>query len=204
MCLHGHSHDHDTAQSSIMLAVFGNALLMIVEAIVFQHTGSRTVEIACFHDAADCIAACFALILENQSKKWAYLSPIAALVNTAIIIASSSLVIWQALTQAANPIPLETEGLWMLAVFSFGVNAFMAIRMSSGASWNEKVIDLHFWEDAAGALALLAVCILSKFMDAKIADASLGFTIAVTLLLLALWRSAGIIRTIRNILRKIT
>lgn len=185
---HGH-HDHSHSGKGMKTAFFLNGGFAIIEFIGGIYTNSTAILSDAIHDMGDAAAIGASIYLEKvakkgRDKKYSYgykrYSPLAALINTIILLTGSTVVLYQAIPRLLAPEPLNTNGMLLLAVLGILFNGVAVFRLKSESSTlSKRAIMLHLMEDLLGWAAVLVGSILIKLTGWTIIDPimSLGITI---------------------------
>jgi len=104
-------------------------------------------------------------------------SLLAAFINSIMLIIGSIIIISEAVPRIINPEPVNTKGMFALAVFGIIVNSAAAWRVKSGKTMNEKVITWHLLEDVFGWGAILLISLVILKWDIPILDPVLSILI---------------------------
>lgn len=139
------------------------------------------------HDFGDALVIGVSYLLERKSKAGAderhsygyrRYSTAGALVTTVILLAGSVGVILGAVPRVVSPVPVDHDGMLLLAVFGIAMNGFAAWRTSGGSSLNQRAVSLHMLEDVLGWVAVLAGAFLMRVTGWAVIDPLLSIAIA--------------------------
>jgi len=186
-------HDHSThsphhPNGALKIALFLNGGFAIIEFIGGILTNSTAILSDAIHDLGDAAAIGTAIYFEKISrkqrdKKYTYgykrYSPLAALINTLILLVGSTVVLFQAVPRLLDPQPLNSSGMILLAILGLIFNGIAVVRLKKEtSSVSKKAVLLHLLEDVLGWLAVLLGSIIIKFTGWTIVDPimSLGIT----------------------------
>lgn len=186
-------HDHSThsphrPNGALKIALFLNGGFAIIEFIGGILTNSTAILSDAIHDLGDAAAIGTAIYFEKISrkqrdKKYTYgykrYSPLAALINTLILLVGSTVVLFQAVPRLLDPQPLNSSGMILLAILGLIFNGIAVVRLKKEASSvSKKAVLLHLLEDVLGWLAVLLGSIIIKLTGWTIVDPimSLGIT----------------------------
>ena len=186
-------HDHSThsphhPNGALKIALFLNGGFAIIEFIGGILTNSTAILSDAIHDLGDAAAIGTAIYFEKISrkqrdKKYTYgykrYSPLAALINTLILLVGSTVVLFQAVPRLLDPQPLNSSGMILLAITGLIFNGIAVVRLKKEtSSVSKKAVLLHLLEDVLGWLAVLLGSIIIKFTGWTIVDPimSLGIT----------------------------
>lgn len=200
---HHHSHQHELSNRRIGLAFFLNAAFTAIELVGGWLTNSTAIMADAVHDLGDTLAIGLGWLLQRYSTKaadeeYSYgyrrFSLLGAVINAAILISGSLLILMEAIPRLWAPEMPNVKGMLALAILGVIVNSLAALGLRGGKSLNEQVLNLHFLEDVLGWIAVLIVSLVLWFYPLPILDPllSIGFTLFI------LWRVA---QTIRQALR---
>lgn len=174
-----HAHDHDVSRNNLWQGVVWNAMLAMVEFAVFLLTNSVTVGFASLHDAGDAVTSLMAYYMEGWAKKRPVWSHVSAFITSCVVIGSCVCMLVGAIGRLFVPQVVESHNIWILAIFSFTVNWYLARTLGHGHSLNEQSQGNHYQEDALGSVAMFAVWLCSGFVDAFVADPIATILIAI-------------------------
>ncbi len=186
--MHSHKHHHENSSSKrIAWAFLLNVSFTIIEFIGGWLTNSTAIMADAVHDLGDSLSLGSAWLLAKISQKdstpqfsygYRRFSLLGALINCFVLVIGSIWVLSEAIPKIYNPEMPVVEGMLGLAVLGVLVNGYAALKLSSGSSLNEKVLNWHLLEDVLGWLAVLLVSIVLMFVDWPILDPilSIAFT----------------------------
>lgn len=186
---HGHSHSHHHPEGGgLKAAFFLNGGFAIIEFFGGIFTNSTAILSDAIHDLGDAAAIGTAIYFEKIAKKdrdkqytygYKRYSPLAALINTVILLVGSTVVLYQAIPRLLNPQPLHANGMIALAVVGLIFNGLAVFRLKKeSSSVSKRAVMLHLLEDVLGWAAVLVGSILIKLTGWTIIDPimSLGIT----------------------------
>lgn len=188
----GHHHHHAVSEgekaSKNMQLVFGlNLLFSIAEFIFGALFNSAAILSDAVHDLGDSLSIGLAWIFQKISTKEANdkysfghrrFSLLGALTTSVVLIIGSFLVIIHSVPLLFDPQPVNSQGMFWLAIAAIAINGFATWLMSKGSSANEKVLSLHMLEDVLGWLGVLVVGIVLNYRNWYILDPLLSIAIA--------------------------
>ena len=188
---HGHHHhglNEGEKASKNMQVVFGlNLMFSIAEFIFGALFNSAAILSDAVHDLGDSLSIGLAWIFQKISTKEANdkysfghrrFSLLGALTTSVVLIIGSILVIIHSVPLLFDPQPVNSQGMFWLAIIAIAINGFATWLMSKGTSANEKVLSLHMLEDVLGWLGVLIVGIVLNYRDWYILDPLLSIGIA--------------------------
>lgn len=182
----GMSHQHNNSGKNLKFAFWVNLVFAIFEFVGGLFINSVAIMADALHDFGDSISLGLAWFLDKKSKQKAdrsfsfgYVrhSLLGALVNSIILIAGSSYMIYEAIHRLIYPELSNASGMILFALIGVGVNGVVAYRMRRGKSMNEKVVYWHIMEDVLGWAAVLAGGIILYFYETPYIDPVLSLLI---------------------------
>ncbi len=175
---HHHHHAHPDkkvpgVRKKLKVAFLLNFSFTIIEFIGGVYTNSIAIISDAVHDLGDTIAIGSALWLEKVSErgrdeKYSYgykrYSTLGAFITSAILLAGSIIIIYEAIPRILNPQPVMAVGMMAMAVLGIIFNGIAVLRLQGGdQSLNNKAVMLHLIEDVLGWIAVLVGSIVIKF-----------------------------------------
>lgn len=185
---HHHHHEHHHTDGGLKTAFFLNASFAVIEFFGGIFTNSTAILSDAIHDLGDAAAIGTAIYFEKISKKqrdkkytygYKRFSPLAALINTLILLVGSTVVLFQAVPRIFDPQPLHTSGMILLALLGLLFNGIAVLRLKkSSSTLSQRAVMLHLFEDVLGWVAVLLGSIVIKFTGWTVIDPilSLGIT----------------------------
>lgn len=189
---HHHSHEHTMgegkkAQRNMLIVFFLNLFFSIAEFIFGALFNSQAILSDAVHDLGDAFSIGLAYFFEKISNRGANnqysygyrrFSLLGALVTSVLLIVGAVLITVQTVPVLFNPQPINHQGVFWVAIGAIAINGFSAWLMSRGQSANEKLLNIHLFEDLFGWIAVLIMSILLNFTDWYILDPILSLVIA--------------------------
>ncbi|WP_026473287.1 cation diffusion facilitator family transporter [Alkaliflexus imshenetskii] len=175
---HHHHHIHPDkkdpgVRKRLKVAFLLNFSFTIIEFIGGVYTNSIAIISDAVHDLGDTIAIGSALWLEKVSErgrdeKYSYgykrYSTLGAFITSAILLAGSIIIIYEAIPRILNPQPVMAVGMMVMAVLGIIFNGIAVLRLKGGnQSLNNKAVMLHLIEDVLGWIAVLVGSVVIKF-----------------------------------------
>jgi cation diffusion facilitator family transporter len=161
-------------------AFFLNGGFAIIEFIGGIYTNSTAILSDAIHDLGDAAAIGTAIYFEKiagkrKDKKFSYgykrYSPLAALINTLILLVGSAIVLYNAIPRIFAPQPLNTTGMVILAIVGVAFNGIAVLRLKKEESTlSKRAIMLHLMEDLLGWIAVLVGSFVIKFTGWTVID----------------------------------
>ena len=187
--------------NNIFIAFILNLFFSIFELIGGLVTNSVSIISDSVHDFGDAISILISLILERKSKKkpdkdytvgYLRYSILGALFTSVILLVGSIIVIISAVKRIINPVEVNYNGMFFLAIIGVIVNLIATKVTSHGNNINEKTVSLHMFEDVLGWVCVLIGSLIIKFTDLHIIDPILSFGVALFILI-------NVFKKLRNI-----
>jgi len=202
---HGHAHAHTHGVSSNLKVAFVlNLLFTIIEFVGGIFTNSMAILSDAIHDLGDTFAIGSSLFLENYSEKgrskqftfgYKRFSPLAALINSVILLAGSIIIIYETVPRLLQPEAVNAEGMLYLAILGVLMNGAAVLRLKKGgSSLNQRTVMLHLLEDALGWVAVLIGSVVMLIWEVPIIDPILSLGIAAYIL----WNA---LRNLKSVLK---
>ena len=186
---HHHNAEHSHSSKNLKVAFFLNFSFTIIEVIGGLWTGSLAILSDALHDLGDSISIGLSWYFQHLSdhkdsnEKFTYgykrFSLIGAIVNAAILLVGSVIILSRAAPQILNPNEVNDEGMLIIAVFGVIVNGAAVFKLKKGKTLNEKAIRLHLLEDVLGWIAVLLGSFLIMYFDWQFIDPLLSVAIAI-------------------------
>lgn len=183
---HHHHHHHEESEKNILFAFVLNLAFAIIEVAGGLWTNSIAILSDALHDFGDALSLGAAWFFQKKSKKqpdhrfsfgYARFSLLGALISAFVLVAGSALILFKTIPRLFYPEQVEPQGMLIFAVLGIVVNGAAIIRLSKGASINEKVVSWHLLEDALGWVAVLVASIILMFWDIPWIDPVLSLLI---------------------------
>lgn len=180
---------------SILVAFLLNLIFAGIELFGGLFTGSIAIVSDSIHDFADALSIGISYVLERKSCRkpdedytfgYARYSVLGAFITTSILFFSSLIVIYHAILRFYKPVSLNYDGMILIAVFGFVINAIAAYLTRNKQTLNEKAVSLHMLEDVLGWLVVLIGSVIIKFTNFSYLDSIMTIGIAIFLIFEAL------------------
>ena len=192
---HHHPHHHmnhgEDASKNMLLVFMLNLLFSLAEFVFGVLFNSAAILSDAVHDLGDSLSIGLAWMFQKISTKEANekysfghrrFSLLGALTTSVVLMLGSTLVIIHSVPLLFNPQPVNSQGMFWLAIVAIGINGFATWLMSKGSSANEKVLSLHMLEDVLGWAGVLIVSIVLRYREWYILDPLLSIGIALFIL----------------------
>jgi len=189
---HNHSHEHDFGQGSSaernMLIVFSlNLIFSIAEFFFGVIFNSQAILSDAVHDLGDAVSIGLAFFFEkisnrgsNQEYTYGYrrFSLLGAFVTSVLLIVGAVIIIINTIPELLNPTPINYTGVFWVAIGAIFINGISVWLMSQGQSANEKLLNIHLFEDLFGWILVLLMSVILNFTDWYVLDPIISIGIA--------------------------
>lgn len=189
---HGHTHDHSfgegkSAERKMLIVFFLNLFFSIAEFFFGSIFSSQAILSDAVHDLGDAMSIGLAYFFEKISNKEAThefsygyrrFSLLGALVTSVVLIVGGTLIIIDTIPKLLSPSPVHHTGVFWVAVGAIMINGISVLLMSQGESANERLLNIHLFEDLFGWLLVLLMSIVLRYTDWYILDPLLSLAIA--------------------------
>jgi cobalt-zinc-cadmium efflux system protein len=163
-----HKHQHQRKRS-LLIAFWLNLAFSLVEMVGAYYTNSTAILTDAIHDLGDSLAIGLGIVFEkvaNRKPDTRYMygykrfSLLSAIILSLFLLVGAGVMINTAIGDFLEPHPVNSAGMFGLAVLGLLVNGFAFLRIQQSAqkgkhNHNSKAIMLHFLEDVLGWLAVL-------------------------------------------------
>lgn len=179
---------------NILIAFILNISFSIFELIGGVFTRSIAIISDAIHDFGDSISIGVSYFLEKKSKNkadskytygYARYSVLGALITNMVLVAGSSLVIYNAIMRILNPVDINYNGMIVFAIIGTIINFMAAYVTREGDSLNQKAVNLHMLEDVLGWVIVLIGAIIMKFTNLSIIDPIMSIGVALFIVMSA-------------------
>ena len=179
---------------NILIAFILNISFSIFELIGGVFTRSIAIISDAIHDFGDSISIGVSYFLEKKSKNkadskytygYARYSVLGALITNMVLVAGSSLVIYNAIMRILNPVDINYNGMIVFAIIGTIINFIAAYVTREGDSLNQKAVNLHMLEDVLGWVIVLIGAIIMKFTNLSIIDPIMSIGVALFIVMSA-------------------
>ena len=176
------------SHKKIFIAFFLNLIFSVIELVGGLLTGSVAVISDSVHDFGDSVSIGISYFLEKISKKapdnthtYGYIrySVLGSVITTVILLFGSLAVIYNAIHRIINPVPINYNGVLIIAVFGVVINLIAAKYTHGEGSLNQKAVNLHLLEDVLGWIVVLIGAVAMKLTRLAIIDPILSICVAV-------------------------
>ena len=176
------------SDKNILIAFFLNLLFSLIEILGGIFTNSIAIISDAIHDFSDALSIGISYFLERKSKKkpdniytFGYMrySLLGAIITNTILISGSIIVIYNAFLRLINPIPINYDGMIIIAFFGVLINFLAAYFTKDGHSFNQKAVNLHMIEDVLGWGIVLIGALLIKYTKINTLDSIMSILVAI-------------------------
>ena len=180
------SHRHNHSGRNLRFAFWVNLFFALIELVGGFFVNSVAIMSDALHDFGDSISLGTAWYLEKKSTQkadksfsfgYSRHSLLGALINSIILIAGSSFVLYESIHRIIKPEMSNASGMIIFALIGILVNGVVAYKMSKGESMNEKVVYWHIMEDVLGWFAVLIGGFVLYFYESPYIDPILSILI---------------------------
>lgn len=182
-------------ERNILIACILNLSFAVFECIGGILTGSMAILSDAIHDVGDAASIGIAYVLEKKSKKqpdetytygYARYSVIGGCLTTLVLLASSVVMIYNAIGRIITPIRIDYNGMLVFAVVGVCINSCAVFFTRDGDSLNQKAVNLHMFEDVFGWLMVLVGAIVMRFTEFTYLDPIMSISVSVFILINAI------------------
>lgn len=187
---HHHAHEMGKGQSAernMLIVFFLNLFFSIAEFVFGSLFNSQAILSDAVHDLGDALSIGLAYFFEKISNRGASteysygyrrFSLLGAFVTSVVLIVGGILIIINTIPELLDPQPVNNQGVFWVAIGAIFINGFSVWLMSRGESANEKLLNIHLFEDLFGWIAVLLMSIVLNYTDWYILDPLLSLVIA--------------------------
>lgn len=172
----------------ILVAFCLNLLFSIIEFFGGVFTSSVAIISDSIHDLGDAMSIGISFFFEKISrrkpdKKYTYgyrrYSVLGGVIQSVVLLCGSFLCLYNAVLRLLNPVPINYDGMIIIAIVGFITNFIAAYFTSGGSSINQRAINLHMLEDVLGWAIVLIGALIMRFTDLYFIDAILSIALSV-------------------------
>lgn len=187
---HGHNHNAgngDHAERNMFVVFLLNLFFSIAEFIFGTLFKSQAILSDAVHDLGDALSIGLAYFFEKISSRessteysfgYRRFSLLGGLVTSVILLGGAVVMILTTIPELTNPTAINHRGVFWVALGAIIINGFSVWLMSGGDSSNEKLLNIHLFEDLFGWILVLVMSIILKYTDWYILDPILSLGIA--------------------------
>lgn len=174
--------------TKLLLAFFLNFSFSILELVGGLLSGSIAILSDAVHDLGDAFSIGTSLALEGISRRkpnktytYGYYrySVLGSVLQASVLLVGSFLILYHAVLRLQSPVPIDYNGMLLIAVIGFTVNFAAAYFTRGGGSLNQKAINLHMLEDVLGWAIVLLGALCMRFTDWYFLDPLLSIVLSV-------------------------
>lgn len=186
----GHDHSQGATQERPLWIALGLTLAYLVAEVVGSIvTGSLALLSDAAHMGTDVLGLGIAIAAMRMSKKpadakrtygYARVEVFGAVANAVLLLAAAAYVLWEAVQRFADPEPIESLGMIIVAAIGLGVNliSMRVLSASRDDSLNVKGAYLEVWSDMLGSVGVILAGIVVYFTGWLVADPIVAVAIA--------------------------
>lgn len=189
---HGHDHHHElgegqSAEKRILVVFLLNLFFSVSEFIFGTLFKSQAILSDAVHDLGDALSIGLAYFFEkissrDSSPEYSYgyrrFSLLGGLVTSVVLLGGAVIMVITTIPELLNPSPVNHRGVFYMAIAAIIINGFSVKLMSGGDSSNEKLLNIHLFEDLFGWILVLVMSIVLRYTDWYILDPILSLAIA--------------------------
>ena len=191
---HDHGHDlKDRQRGALIVSIVLNTVLLGAQVLVGLAIGSLALLADSLHNASDVVALIVALVGQlliarpstaRRSYGFARAEILAALLNSAVLIALTFWVVVEAIGRFSEPEDIDPGPLAIIGVIAIAVNGGSAwyLARSGGKSLNMRAAFWHLVGDALGSLGVVIAAVALAVWDAEWADPLASIVISLLIL----------------------
>ena len=178
-------------ERNILIAFILNLAFSVFELFGGLFTGSVAILSDALHDLGDAASIGISFFMEQKSKRkpdaaytygYGRYSVLGGVITTAVLLAGSLAVIWQAVERIINPVEIRYSGMIAFALIGVAVNLAAAFVTREGESVNQRAVNLHMLEDVLGWIVVLIGAIVMRFTNLTVIDPILSIAVAAVIL----------------------
>lgn len=182
-------------EKNILIAFLLNLFFSIFEIIGGIFTNSIAILSDSLHDFLDALSIGISYFLERKSKDgindiytygYSRYSVLGAFITTVMLLTGSCVMIYHSIIRLFNPIRLNYDGMFIVAIIGLVINIFATYFTKDGNSLNEKAVNLHMLEDVFGWIVVLIGSILIKFTNILWIDSVMSILVSIYIFIHAL------------------
>ncbi|HNX16755.1 MAG TPA: cation diffusion facilitator family transporter [Methanoregula sp.] len=188
---HDHARKNHSNKKPLKLAIALTSTIFVAEVIGGVISGSLSLLGDAAHMLQDSVALMLSLgamviaeRLPTPTKTFGYhrIEIAAAIINGLLLIAVSGLIIWQAIDRFANPRPVNSTTMLVIAVIGLVANLAAAYFLHGSHDLNIRSAFLHVLGDTLSSVAVILAALWIALTGQTFVDPVLGVVIAVVIL----------------------
>lgn len=200
---HDHGHAHGGSVRNVLIVFLMNLLFSASEFIFGALFRSTAIFADAVHDLGDALSVGLAFILEKQSKQHSdrrytfgrrRFSLLGALITGIVLITGSLFALYRSVPKLLHPLPVNYDGMLVMAILAILMNAVSAWALSRGHSRSESMLNLHMLEDMLGWVGILIISLVLRFTDWYFLDPLFSILISLFILYEAVPQVASALR----------
>jgi len=180
---------------NILIAFILNLSFSIFELIGGIFTNSMAIISDALHDFSDAISIGISYFLEKKSYQkpdhnytfgYTRYSVLGAIITNLILIVGSILIIYHGFLRLFNPVEVNYNGMFFLAIIGVLINLLAVYFTKDGHSLNQKAVNLHMLEDVLGWIVVFVGSVIMKFSKINIIDIILSLGVSAFIMIHAI------------------
>lgn len=191
---HNHTHSHDISLgNAFKIGITINIIFIVIEALFGYFSNSMALIADAGHNFSDVLALAFSWIAtflaqRKPTLKFTYgfrrSTILIALLNTVLLLAAVSLIIWETIQRLGKPIEINSNSVITVAAIGIAVNGFTAWLFLKGKKHdlNIRSAFIHFIADAFVSLGVVVAGIIMAFTNIVWVDSLVSFAIIAVIL----------------------
>lgn len=189
---HTHMHLHsEGAGKNILAAFFINLTFTVIAIIGGWLTNSVAIVSDAIHDLGCTVSIALAWVFERIARHkpthrftfgYRRFTLLGAFMSAAILLAGSSVVLYESIGRLMHPEEVDAEGMLWFALVAILFKGMAAWRTWKGASVNQRMVSLHLLGDCLGWVAVLLASAVMLVVEVSLLDPILSVCIAIYIL----------------------
>lgn len=187
---HGHNHkagEGNRAERNMFIVFLLNLFFSLAEFFFGTIFKSQALLSDAVHDLGDALSIGLAYFFEKISSReasheYSYgyrrFSLLGGLVTSVILLGGAVVMIITTIPTLTNPVPINQQGVFWVAIGAIVINGFSVWLMRGGESSNEKLLNIHLFEDLFGWILVLVMSVILNYTNWYILDSILSLGIA--------------------------
>ena len=189
---HNHIHLHrEETGNNILSALFINLIFTVVSIIGGWVTNSMAIISDSIHDLGCTISIALAWLFERiaghkPTSRFTFgyrrFTLLGAFVNAFILLAGSSIVLYESICRLTRPEEVDAKGMLWFALLAILFKGLAVWRTWKGTSVNQRMVSLHLLGDCLGWVVVLLGSIIMIFTEMPLLDPILSVCIPLYIL----------------------
>jgi cobalt-zinc-cadmium efflux system protein len=179
------------SEQNIRTAFFINLGFTLLEFVGGFYTNSLAITADALHDLGDSFSLGLSWFFERVAQRgrtaifsygYKRFSLLAAVINAAVLVAGSIVVLILAVPRILAPQMPDAAGMIVFSIIGIAANGIAVLRVRGGKTLNEQVVAWHLLEDVLGWVAVFVVSVVLLFRELPILDPILSVLITLIIL----------------------